>query len=390
MKKKLKTEVDNYEMERQQEIDRELLVDRQSTEITYIILASSNPITLTSELLDLSYKYDAFKISLDSIESALEYRDFRRIVLENVYLEKKIGVIKERPFEYYGDKEGGVNPGELVTKVKQSNDDVNIKKHKNIWLKKEATIGESVCEYIGSNLINHFMQDNSPKVRLSLEEDESEVFILSKYIHNFSALSSFPKEDRAEVISRAKGFTSFFAYNVLIGDYDVNSGNIGIRRDDDLKDYIAKVDNGESLSYNVNRPIPGQSRLSEDISLKSAQNYKTQMLASMPLLYKDTMFSGLDFAGELYSFTHDLNLRMIEKIIELSLDNLQYVYGEDVLQNPEVEGELEVRMRLSPPINAEILKNKIIENIVRLKDNLQEIAVIEMEKIFPMHPNQAI
>ena len=354
---------------------------------------SGNPGLLTRYLLESHYKPKAYEGALTYIKEH-RYPSYYYQAIENAYLKTKIGEVKHRPIIYEGNKPDGVTDGILVKKFPKNSKDSNILKHKNIWLKKNGGaggggLGEEACEYIGTNVTNLIMGKNSPKLRLYEDEDGS-ISLMSKFIPNFTTLRNIRADIRNEKLKKAKGFANFFVANVITGDYDFHSGNVGIRKDENRNNYIARIDNGRAFSYHIKRDFTLGTRSFVAIP-QTATDIKNTMLG-ISNIYSPEMFQGIDFAGDLYQASANISTSRIRKVIRLSIDNLKAAYGEDFLSNEEIKNQFIQRLGIpvGTTLTKEYIEDRIIENTTRLKAELQEMAMSEMTKIFPSHPMQAI
>lgn len=344
---------------------------------------------LIEELLDYSdykgkhYKPDAFKYVLDHHSFPTEIDK----AIRKAYIDSKIGYIKERELDPAGAKPDGITSGGQVRKSRESMD-YNVKKHKTIWLQKleDSALGvsENICEYIGTNLINNIMENTSPKLRLHKDE-HGNITLLSKYLENFETLREKNPKTARELIKRSENFAKFFAANILIGDYDIHPGNVGIITAD--RHYIARIDNGCALSYNIERNFRGKTKRTLSI-LQTVEGFKQTML-SLPI-YSPEMFEGIEFATDLQQAINDINLDEMKQIIELSIFNLKDAYGQDFLEDHNIAKDFQKRMGIDPPITEEAIANTIIGNMVKLKGELNELAIAQTRHFFPSHPRQAL
>jgi hypothetical protein len=373
-----------------QEANRELLIKNQAALIIEQIESfEGDPGDLIEALLDYSdykgkhYKPDAFKFVLDHYSFPSETDD----AIKKAYIDSKIGYVKEREFDPAGAKPDGITSGGQVRKTQNYNDH-NVKKHKNIWLQKTGVMTqgliEDVCEYIGTNLINHMMDKTSPKLRLHRDE-YGDITLLSKYLEDFETLRDKDPRTARELIRRSENFANFFAANILIGDYDIHPGNVGIITQD--RHYIARIDNGCALSYNMERNFGG--RIKKTLpGLQSVEGFKQTML-SLPI-YSQEMFEGIEFTTDLQQAINDINPEDMRQIVDLSIHNLKDAYGEHFLNDYKIAKDLKERMGISPPITEEAITNTIIGNMVQLKKELNEFAINEMRHFFPTHPKRAL
>ncbi len=382
---------------KQQEVRKEL-ISLQSDDILNTLnmyknmMHNANPGRLTETLTASHYKPEAYEAILDNIKQHFPLHYYKAV--ENAYLDEKVGYVKHRPITYQGEKPDGITDGALVKKISKNNRDSNILKHKNTWLKKNGGEdggykGEEICEYIGTNLSNLIMGENSPKLRLYRASNGS-VSLMSKFIPNFTTLRNIPSRERNERIKKSNGFANFFIANVLIGDYDFHSGNVGIREDKDGNSYIARIDNGRALSYYIKRDFLLNTK-STVTAPRTATDIRNTMLG-VSGMYSSNLFQGIDFAADLYQSSSNIDIPRMRKVIRLCLDNLREAYGNDFLNNEDIKKQLTQRLGISEktPLQEEQIEDVIIENIERLQYELQEMAIIEMAIIFPSHPMDTI
>lgn len=375
-----------------QEKNREQLIQAQADLIRkQIKFFRGKPSELYSQLLDSTdprgkpYKADAFKLVLDNNS----FPPATQESLTNAYLDRKIGYIKQRTLDPAGQKPDGQTIGGQVRKSRKPND-TNVKKHKNIWLQKTGALNpglvEDVCEYIGTNLINHMLDENSPKLRLHQDSD-GEITLLSKYIDNFETFRNEPTDKVRKLIHNSENFAIFFAANALIYDYDIHPGNVGIRISD--RYYLARIDNGCALSYHIDRNFRQRSKVTTTTP-GSAEDFKQTMLSLD--IYSPEMFEGIEFATKLSQSINNINLREMREIIDISIYNLKKAYGEDFLNDPSIAQNLKKRLGIDPNTNLdkELLTNIIISNMTRIKEELNELALAQMSRFFPSHPKQAL
>lgn len=333
------------------------------------------------------YKPEAFKLLLDENNFS---NQFAAHAVKQAYLYSKIGHLKNRDLKYVGDKIGGITSGAQVKKLRIE-DDVNIKKHSNVWLQKTgasiAGIGEDVCEYIGTNIMNELMGSNSPKVRLH-ENENRNITILSKFIENFDILEGKRTLESRSLIQSSENFAEFFVANALLGDYDIHAGNVGIKTDNN-KHYIARIDNGRALSYYAHVGVI-ENRIYFNKIIQDANEFKQIMLDRQ--IYSEEMFQGIDFATNVNISLEKVDFDSINSIIEISILNLEDAYGSNFLDNLQISSQLKRRLGINKDqqLTDDLLKSSIIDNMRIMHDSLYDLAALEMSKFFPSHPEAAL
>ena len=197
---------------------------------------------------------------------------------------------------------------------------------------------------------------------------------------------------------------------VLVADYDIHKQNIGIRTDEKGVQHWARIDNGRALSYNV---ICNFDQGSLSLGTQTAENFKETMLSVNKLykkvnkyfitkilslyygsknkdtVYKEDLFKGINFACELNTEADKADTNKFRKVIKLSIANLEKAYGNNFLSIPEINMELKRRMGIdwSAKLTEELIENKVIENITRLRLNLKEMAKYEFHEAIKNIPN---
>ena len=137
---------------------------------------------------------------------------------------------------------------------------------------------------------------------------------MSKYIDNFEVLNDYDSSKRAKVIRKSENFANFFAANALLQDYDIHGGNVGIVTSNG-KHYLARIDNGRALSYNVERKFAGGG-IKPLAHPQTIDGFQGTMLSLG--YYSSDMFKGAEFAINLYETANKLNLTEMRDVI---LDN---------------------------------------------------------------------
>jgi hypothetical protein len=290
--------------------------------------------------------------------------------VENLLLKLKIPSIKTRPFEFYMEKTIGKSPGKIVKKVPNNADDEDDRekiKYKNLWMSKagnknsDLIVASITGEYISSNILQEIMHENAPKVRLHRDED-GKVNFLSKFIPNFSTLLDLLNKNKQFSFSDVDGFGKLFSANAIIGNTDLNRGNVGIRVDKNNKKHFACIDMGYGLNWD---------NFSSDTHLNYVEEYKKYLL-TYKNIYKEEMFKDINFAIDVYNTAEQINLQKIAKVVDRSLEVLKEIYGDDFLQDKVVARFLKARIGIDEHISLteNILKENIGKNIALIKDQL--------------------
>ncbi len=381
------------------EIAREELLLKQAESMLAIIEKhASVPGVLKQKLEQAKIKPDAMEMAINYIkENNINISKASLEVIDDIYLSRTIIPPKARPVTLKGSKISGGTTGRLVTKIANKItdfDESKLLKLQHTWMEKvggndAGGKGEEVCEYIGTNLVNQVMGKNSPKFRL-YKDANGNIKLMSKFIPKFKTI--YDREDDGLLpvdTTKAKGFASFFAANILAGDYDVHGGNVGFTTDENGNHHWARIDNGRALSYNTERDftkgIYGYTNLPTP---QTAEGFKKTMLSvNMPnaTYYPETLFEGINFACELNTEAEKVDINKFRKVIKLSIDNLKIAYGNNFLDIPEINTELKERMGFaaSDRLTEKLIEDKVIENITNLKAELKEIAQSEfMAKLF--------
>ena len=240
-----------------------------------------------------------------------------------------------------GDKKGGTKPAGKYGGIYQSGD--------TKALIKRDFVPRDIAEFIGAKFHNKAVPDNSPEMFISripysdsqFTEDGSDVYLGSVYFDNYkdlfkdifkqagleepkdrpSILSSFWHSDIFVEGLKNNGYVGFpqvTATSLLIGDFDVHWGNIGVIRTEDMPPKLVRVDFGSSFN-----------NLYKEINPHS-------ILQHLPVFGPLNHF--IDFPIEMKlnkEFTNEL--KRVSKIdfnetIEESFNELKKVYSEDVIK----------------------------------------------------------
>lgn len=375
-------------LEEQQKSNREILILEEASHIVNIAnnFNGTNYDILKEELSSLkdkrnkSYKSDAFKLALANNFFSDEIYN----AIKNVYIERKIGSIKTRDLEKSREKTTGNSYGNIVKKTNSSQNDImnNIAKYNHEWMQKTSVgrfktgeIAGNVREYIASNLINQIMEDTTPKIRLHVSE-EGEVTILSKYLDNFQTFKDLLNAERKEIVKNAKNFANFFVGNLLVGDWDLNSGNVGFIESEDGNKNLARIDLGLALFYSPTNRAPFE--LMEEMQYKG--------------YFSEENFTNLEFLTSLLLEKGNIDLDAIKKTLSLSFRNLRSAYGDDFLQEQTINKDLKRRLMIDKEtfLTEELISKKIVNNIEDALDQVIGFVIEKAEEVFPIHSHEAL
>lgn len=241
--------------------------------------------------------------------------------------------------------------------------------------------GEDLSEVLGTNIALLFLEKEkqAPKVRL-LKEGE-DIWVMSKFIEGFQNLYQYTLDKNRENGTKEKlypypptGLGSIYAASYLVGDTDFfNGGNVGLVNGATL----ARVDFGKALSF-------------EDLDEADAIQDKIDKMS--PKVFNSKAFKSLDFAGELAATTNKLNIGDVKEIIQLSIVNFKKAYGEDFLNDPEINIPLKRRLgfKASEELTEESLTKKICDNMQERSIKLHNLSQSIMDEIFPQRGEIAL
>lgn len=183
---------------------------------------------------------------------------------------------------------------------------------------------------------------------------------------------------------RVTGFGECFATSFLLGDIDMNMENIGVIKEGG-REFFARIDFGKALSYNAH--INDEGTLEYNAKLATLSEFTEEIQDT----YTDYLY-GIDFAGEILFTIAKFDSIKIEKSLKIIIQNLKEAYGDNFLENPEIGEALRRRMgfKADEMLSEETIKNKLINNMTILSASLNEMAEIEMKKIFPHNPKIAL
>ncbi len=352
-------------------------------------------------------KKESIKIIFDRIteglynEAPLIINDKKQVisVVSNKYIDVIVGKVKYRKFHKVGNKQYGTTDGSLVRKSSTVNE--TEVKHLNTWLNKKSrpearNIGEEICEYIGTNFINYYMGENSPKMRLIVDEDGT-VSLASKFIRNFKTFGELDnifkqhieKEQRINP-DYIKGQSEFYFANIILADYDnSNPHNYGFRINNNGELYLARIDLGKAFSYKRAGKKTDEEHFreflerEEFIKEKQKEEKEINLEAVKSNVFRsrhikiERLFSSLNFNLNLYKLCQLENKKIAEKIIISCFNNIFQAYGYEVLNNTQVREELYLRMNI--PQEGELTPKVLSEHVSTYIENLTK--QIEKESI---------
>jgi hypothetical protein len=317
-----------------------------------------------------SYKPDALEQAYQYMRGN-DYPADSTLVVGKLFHTRMIGEVKvNSALKDEGLKQGGLAEGKRVKK----NAPNKLKGDKTILLKKGSpragSEGEEVCEYYGSSLAMAMMGSKlSPKFRLHAQGEEK--YVASTFINGFKTFKDGASKDGA------KGFGRFLAREFIIGNYDIHSGNAGITEINGERHWTG-IDDGRAISYNIdcNWRAKKIERLNQPQTLdKFISRAKDQKL------YTGDLFKGAEFACDLNAAVKDIDIDIMRHILQESTKNLKKLYSDDFLLNGNIESELCERMGLNRPLTENLVKDTIIRNITSRKQELQDMASAEAQKV---------
>ena len=146
------------------------------------------------------------------------------------------------------------------------------KEGEKFLIKKDKKVEKVMAEYLASRIYHAIRPDYSPEVFLvntnnpgQLSEEGKDIYIASKYIKNYQgdlfkintgyrdrpmAVGSFNRGKLKDMLYdkgrgfRYDGFPQVMGVSLLIGDFDLHSGNIGVVREPEKKDKLVRIDFG--------------------------------------------------------------------------------------------------------------------------------------------------
>lgn len=243
--------------------------------------------------------------------------------------------------------------------------------------------GEDISEILGTNLSHLYLdsEKESPKIRILVENDQTSV--VSKGLKGYKDYYEYKSElERDRRFGRKveepyiSGFGKCFATSYLVADPDMNATNIGFLTEGKDKTF-ARIDFGKALSYQ---------------SIGTSNQFEDRLLNLTPRSYTEEMFQGIDFAGEIELISSKFDQSNTEEVIGFAMKNLREAYGNDFLNNPEIEAPLKRRMGFTPEeeLTEESIKKRICHNMQNSCVELSNMAEQKMQEVFPSHPREAL
>ncbi|MCT4635386.1 MAG: hypothetical protein N4A31_03955, partial [Rickettsiales bacterium] len=338
-------------------------------------IAKKDPPNLQSELEKLGQqkviKADALELALTTMRSAPQHFSSNQInSVTSAWDTQRLSSPKiNRSLEKTGSKKIGVSQGGEFRKLPKNEKKNDLKHNKTVLLKESGTLyqpnnqGEQICEYLTMNLAGARGSQFYPKGRLY--NHEGKTLLSSTFIDNFQTIESYTQKtgDKTsfKLTKDAKGFGRVFADNALFADFDSQAGNVGLKTLPDGSKHWTRIDYGKGLSYSTT---------------KDAITTKKLMIHLSGRTYSEEMFQGAEFACDLYQATNDIDIDRYKNIIDISFKNLKKAKGDDYLSHPETQDELKSRFSLPEEtvVTEELIKETIISNTIRLKEELKEMA----------------
>lgn len=355
---------------------------------------------------DQKIKADILKIILDNINGRAPENITKLVlgencglglknIVEDAFLKAKLGEVKYRGFIKVENKNVGVTQGAFVVKAKDNIADPSLK-YKYKWIKKTSSnstknIGEEICEYVGTNIMNYLLEDNSPKIRL-LKDPKNNVSLGVKFLDNFKTYESC---SRAEILDievkienrELKGLARFYLANMILGDYDNNPGNFGFITNDKGEISIARIDHGKIFSYKsikkesdeamMQKAFNSELNFEDLIRERYSHDYNLENIEKK--IFRDhffknnNMFAGSEFNKELDEVMKEINVDFISKIIDRSIKNIKEAYGADIFLDAKVQETLSERLMIDQSaINEETFKTALLDNIDIIGGKIQQ------------------
>lgn len=198
-------------------------------------------------------------------------------------------MINNSAWSKFGEKEGGARP---------SGDFGGVYKSKNkTALVKQDNCAQDIAEFLGARIHNATVLDHSPQLHLAkisksdnnTEKSDSDIYLISVFFNNYKDLykdiyteeSIAVPKDRPRAVGsvgsekimfrkglKDNGYTGFpqvMVTSLLIGDFDVHWGNIGVVRNANQKPKLVRIDfgaafnslKGEIAPHSISQHLPG-------------------------------------------------------------------------------------------------------------------------------------
>jgi hypothetical protein len=317
--------------------------------------------------------------------------------------EKQVRELNE--FEFIKDKSAGIEPG-VIAKRKRPNapiagDDASGKKYTYQWMIKDQPALDTMSDVISSSIARHFLKDNAPKDKPIVSNNGKKVLIASRFIEGFSEGSEFVRnqinavesklskfEGNEIIYKKIPGMYKVAAVNLLVGNYDMHSENVGVvgadlTKHNELK--AAVVDFGRGLNFC--KPKSGQvdaifSKVKVLENLKPGDNFTpTDMLRAIHSGFyqiNSSMFLNAEFVAAIREVVNDMDEHpeYLHNVIKSSTNLIQKAYKK-VGKEEEL---LKLHAKVSPDAASSNLADNIIKSITARKEMLSDLAAnIELQ-----------
>ena len=198
-------------------------------------------------------------------------------------------IINNADWNKIGEKEGGARPSGSFGGVYKSGDKVALVKQDNY--------AQDIAEFLGARIHNATVPNHSPELLLAripesdkgVEKKDSDVYLVSVFFDNYKDLYKdiyaeaglTPPKDRPRAVgsiggekdmfrqglkdNNYTGFPEVMATSLLIGDFDVHWGNIGVVREKDQAPKLVRIDFGAAFNslkgkvnpHSISEHLPG-------------------------------------------------------------------------------------------------------------------------------------
>ena len=198
-------------------------------------------------------------------------------------------MINNRAWSKFGEKEGGARPSGDFGGVYTSGN--------NTALVKQDNYAQDIAEFLGARIHNATVPNHSPELHLAritesvegAEKSDSNVYLVSVFFDNYKDLYKDIYVNEGEVVPKDRpravgsvgsekimfrkglkdngytGFPQVMVTSLLIGDFDVHWGNIGVVRNANQKPKLVRIDfgaafdslNGEIAPHSISQHLPG-------------------------------------------------------------------------------------------------------------------------------------
>jgi hypothetical protein len=198
-------------------------------------------------------------------------------------------IINNRAWSKFGEKEGGARPsGDFGGVYKSGN---------NAALVKQDNYAQDIAEFLGARIHNATVPNHSPELHLAripesvegAEKSDSNVYLVSVFFDNYKDLYKDIYVNEGEVVPKDRpravgsigdgksafrkglkcngytGFPEVMVTSLLIGDFDVHWGNIGVVRNPNQDPKLVRIDfgaafnslKGEIAPHSISQHLPG-------------------------------------------------------------------------------------------------------------------------------------